>query len=130
MFTYAYPQLVCCPSYFKYQLKSIMVSTEKQEDNNHYYTFAKYGEQFYRRDENSHVRMMFDAALEYISGNTKLLSWSYGGVYTCLQCKDDRLLKSKKNILHDVILSIDRKFACMTCRYMLFYGNHIVTNYD
>ncbi|CAM4830307.1 unnamed protein product [Rotaria magnacalcarata] len=88
MFTYAYPQLVCCPSYFKYQLKSIMVSTEKQEDNNHYYTFAKYGEQFYRRDENSHVRMMFDAALEYISGNTKLLSWSYGGVYTCLQCKD------------------------------------------
>ncbi|CAF4782667.1 unnamed protein product [Rotaria magnacalcarata] len=146
MFTYAYPQLVCYPSYFKYQLKSIIVSTEKQEDNNHYYTFAKYGEQFYRCDdsliepvdkalvferknlttiamyvreqnknanfaatigqilfetgkynvisygENSHVRMMFDAALEYISGNTKLLSWSYGAVYTCLQCKDGKLL--------------------------------------
>ncbi|CAF4316724.1 unnamed protein product [Rotaria socialis] len=169
MFTYAYPQLVCYPSYFKYQLKSIIVSTEKQEDNNHYYIFATYGEQFYRCDdsliepvdkalvferknlttiamyvreqnknanfaatigqilfetgkynvisygENSHVRMMFDAALEYISGNTKLLSWSYGAVYTCLQCKDENhvfgrdciLFSNDKHVSKSAEISLD-----------------------
>lgn len=142
MSTFASSQLVCYPSYFKYQLRSVIVSTGDNENNRHYYTFSKYGEQFYRcNDEfiepvhksvvfdrkysiscvmyvrekinhvnfidticqilsdteylrssssvdNTHVRIMFDAALEHVARDTKILCWSYGAVYTCMQCKE------------------------------------------
>ncbi len=141
MSMFASRQLICYPSYFRYQLKSFIISMGDSDDNRHHYTFAKYGEQFYRcNDEliepvdksvvfdrkysvstamfvrektnnvnfteiihqilsytenlplptsvgNSHVQMMFDAALEYVARHTKALCWSYGAVYTCLQCK-------------------------------------------
>ncbi len=141
MSRFASPQLVCYPSYFRYQLNSVIISTADKEDNFHYYTFTKYGEQFYRCNDdliepvdkslvlerkysilcamyirekvnnvnfietiyqilldtenitsfgylsNTHIRTMFDAALEYVARDIKVLSWSYGAVYTCLQCK-------------------------------------------
>jgi len=142
MSAFASSQLICSPSYLKYQLKSVIITVTDKKDNDHYYTFAKYGEQFYRcNDEliepvdksvvferkysstiamymreksncvnfvetisqilseiqklnlsdisdNTHVRMMFDAALELVVRHTKVLSWSYGAVYTCLHCKE------------------------------------------
>jgi hypothetical protein len=142
MFMFASPQLVCYPSYFKYQLQSVIISAGDTDDDRHYYTYAKYGDQFYRcSDEliepvdksvifkrkysiscamyvrekvnymnfidilyqilsdadkltlntsinNTHVKMMFDAALEYVARDTKALCWSYGAVYSCLQCKE------------------------------------------
>ncbi|CAF1130464.1 unnamed protein product [Rotaria sordida] len=142
MSTLASSQMVCFPSYFKYQLKSVIINTENNKGTRHFYTFAKYGEDFYRCDDlliepvdksliferkyatsiamyvreknnhvnfaetiaqilsetetfqlrgsfdNTHVRMMFDAALEFIARDTKVLSWSYGAVYKCLQCKE------------------------------------------
>lgn len=43
-------QMMCHPSYFKYRLKSVMVNTEDANHDLHYYTFARYGEQFFRCD--------------------------------------------------------------------------------
>jgi hypothetical protein len=40
-------QLICYPSYFEYELKSVIISTGDKESDRHYYTFAKYDEQFY-----------------------------------------------------------------------------------
>jgi len=31
--------------------------------------------------------MMFHAALEHIASYSKALCWSYGAVFTCLECK-------------------------------------------
>jgi hypothetical protein len=156
MSTIALSELVCYPSYFKYQLKSVMINTEDTQANRHYYTFAKYGEQFYRcNDEliepvnksvvfdrkyspsaamyiretlnkkdfteiisqilldtenfklpisvvNTHIRMIFDAALEYVARYTKVLSWSYGTVYTCGQCKEREFLHLSYCIFHNI----------------------------
>ncbi|CAF1324255.1 unnamed protein product [Adineta steineri] len=153
MSMFASQEMVCFPSYLKYQLKSVVISTDDKENNRHYYTFAKYGEQFYRCDDklielvdksvvferkysisiamymreknnhvnfaetirqilseteninlcdlayNTHIKMMFDAALEYVVGNTKLLSWCYGSVYKCLQCKEENHLFGSDCIL-------------------------------
>ncbi len=141
MSAFSSPQLVYDPSYFKYQLKSVIINMGDTDDNRHYYTFAKYAEQFYHcNDEsiepveksvvferkysissamytrekvnnvnfieiihqivfnqehstlfasvfNSHMTMMFHVALEYIASYTKALCWSYGAVFTCLECK-------------------------------------------
>jgi hypothetical protein len=48
MSKFASSQLVCDTSYFKYQLRSFIISMGDTDDSRHYYTFAKYGEQFYR----------------------------------------------------------------------------------
>jgi hypothetical protein len=152
MSTFASSQLICYPSYFKYQLKSVIVTITDKKNDPHHYTFSKYGEQFYRcNDEliepvdksvvfekrystaiamymrekvthvnfteiicqilfeteklnlcdlldNTHIKMMFDAALEYVICRTKVLSWSYGAVYTCAQCKESEFTKKKSNL--------------------------------
>lgn len=154
---FASSELVCYPSYFKYQLKSVLIKTEDTQANRHYYTFAKYNEQFYRcNDEliepvdksvifdrkysssaamyiretqnkvnfteiisqilletenfnpptsviNTHIRMIFDAAVEYVARYTKLLSWSYGAVYTCVQCRESEFLHLSYCILHYIM---------------------------
>ena len=138
-------QLICYPSYFKYELKSFIVTSGDRETNRHYRTFAKYGTQFYRCDDNTiegvdrslvferehlisiamysrcktdhvnfvgmissminetenldlvasinntHVRLMFDAALEHVARATCTLSWSHGFTFTCLKCKQGKI---------------------------------------
>jgi hypothetical protein len=51
---------------------------------------------------NTHIRMIFDAALEYVARYTKVLSWSYGTVYTCGQCKEREFLHLSYCIFHNI----------------------------
>ncbi|CAF1483468.1 unnamed protein product [Rotaria sp. Silwood1] len=150
-------RMICYPLYTRYQLKSIIVYTGNNEASRHYYTFAKYNEQFFRCNDasiepvdksivferkhstsiamyireqnnncnfadiisqilfeatnvnltvpvdNAHVRMMFDAALEFVSRNTKLLSWSYGASYTCFECKESEFQQLFSYISDDIM---------------------------
>jgi hypothetical protein len=150
MSNFASKQLICYPSYFNYELKSFIVTDGDRETDRHYRTFANYGAQFYRCDDNTvegvdrssvferehfisiamytrcktdhvnfvgmissminetdnvdsiasinntHVRLMFDAALERVARGTCTLSWNHGFTFTCLQCKESKIEETEE----------------------------------
>ena len=49
--------LVCSPSYCKFEFQSMIITTTSGENNRHFYTIAKYGDQFYRCDD-AHIEVI------------------------------------------------------------------------
>jgi hypothetical protein len=45
---------------------------------------------------NTHVRLMFDAALEHVARGTCTVSWSHGFTFTCMQCKQSEIEENEQ----------------------------------
>lgn len=49
--------LICSPSYCKFEFQSMIITTTSGENNRHFYTIAKYDDQFYRCDD-AHIEVI------------------------------------------------------------------------
>ena len=80
---------------------------------------------------NTHVRLMFDAALEHLARGTCTLSWNHGFTFTCLACKQGNIEENEQpfSIFHAVFSIIENFIFGKDC-VLFSWQRHVSKNIE